>query len=222
MLNVFNVYLSVKRPAILFAALLGFAGWQGIYLWKYAADAEPAAYLLGDVSRAQYLTRRLPEYPAFDYINRETPAGAKIYLLFAGRTAYYCERDYFHDGGDLPGFLLAAIRAAQNAEQIDQSFRQKQITHLMAREDLLTGFLSNNLTPDRARLWNEFASRRLELSFRARGQGEVYLADGRRRSASAFSPFRVFLPVSAFFFTDWATTFIPASPSIVSRTWRFF
>ena len=150
--GVFNVYLSIKRPAILFAALLCFAGWHGSYLWKYAADAEPAAYLLGDVSRAQYLTRRLPEYLAFDYINRETPARAKIYLLFIGRRGYYCERDYFHDGGDLPGFLLGAIRAAKNAEQIEQSFRQKQITHLMAREDLLAGFLTNNLTPDQTRL----------------------------------------------------------------------
>ncbi|MGH7887778.1 MAG: hypothetical protein ACREPG_07925, partial [Candidatus Binatia bacterium] len=83
--------------------------------------------------------------------------------------AYYCERDYFHDGGDLPGFLLGAIRAARSAEQIAQPLKQKLITHLMVREDLLAGFLGNNLTPDQGRLWNEFAGAALKLNFRARG-----------------------------------------------------
>jgi 4-amino-4-deoxy-L-arabinose transferase-like glycosyltransferase len=167
--GVFNVYLRAKRPAFLFVALLGFAAWHGIYVWKYVADAEPAGFLTGQVSRAAYLARKLPEYAAFEYINSQTPAHAKIYLLFAGRRAYYCERNYFHDGGDLPGFLVALVRAAKSADQIAQSLTEKQITHLMAREDLLAGFLGNNLTPDQARLWNEFAASRLTLGFRARG-----------------------------------------------------
>jgi hypothetical protein len=146
-------------------------------LSKYVADAEPAGYLSGTVSRAQYLTRRLPEYAAFEYINRETPATAKIYLLFVGRRAYYCERDYYHDGGELPGVLLAAIRAAKNAEQIAQSLKQKRITHLMAREELLAAFLTHNLTADQARMWNEFATSGLQLGFRAHGYA-VYQLHG--------------------------------------------
>jgi len=167
--GVFNVYLRIKRPVFLFAGLLCFAGWHGVYLWKYVAEAQPLGFLSGAVSRAEYLTRRLPEYPVFEYINRETPPSAKIYLLFTGRRAYYCERNYFHDGGDLPGFLLATIRAARKAEEIGQLLMAKQITHLMAREELLARFLSNNVTPEQDRLWNEFASSGLKLSFRAHG-----------------------------------------------------
>lgn len=167
--GVFNTYLSIKRPAILAIVLLSFAAWHGVYSVKYFRAAEPWAYLVGAISRTEYLTRALPEYSAFDYINRQTATDAKIYLLFVGRRAYYCERNYFHDGGDLPGFLLGAIRAANNAEQIERSLRQNQITHLMAREELLARFLSNNLTPDQGRMWNEFAGRALKLGFRERG-----------------------------------------------------
>jgi len=174
---VFNTYLSIKRPVVLAIVLLSFAGWHGIYMVKYFREADPLAYLGGAVRRTEYLTRAMPEYSAFDYINRQTATDAKIYLLFVGRRAYYCERNYFHDGGDLPGFLLGAIRAANNAEQIEQSLRQNQITHLMAREDLLAGFLSNNLTPDQARRWNEFAGNRLRLGFQARGYA-VYQLHG--------------------------------------------
>jgi hypothetical protein len=111
----------------------------------------------------------LPEYPTFLYINRETPADAKIYLLFIGRRAYYCQRNYFHDGGELPGYLLAAIRNARDIEQLEQSLRRNQVTHLMVREDLLAGFLGNNLTAEQARRWNDFAASRLRLNFRERG-----------------------------------------------------
>jgi hypothetical protein len=175
--GVFNVYLRIKRPVFLYMALLCFAGWHGIYLWQYFAQAQPSDYLLGNISRADYLMRMLPEYAAFDYVSRETSADSKIYLLFVGRRAYYCDRDYFHDGGDLPGFLLSAIRTAKNSEQIELSLKQKQITHLMAREDLLAAFLSNNLTADQARIWNEFAARRVKLDFRARGYA-VYQLHG--------------------------------------------
>jgi hypothetical protein len=175
--GVFNSYLSIKRPVILAIVLLSFAGWQGIYLVNYFRDAEPLAYLAGTLSRTDYLTRELPEYAAFDFINRQTANDAKIYLLFVGRRAYYCERNYFHDAGDLPGFLLGAIRAARNADQIGQSLRKNQITHLMAREELLARFLGNNLTPDQGRLWNEFAGRALTLGFRAHGYA-VYQLHG--------------------------------------------
>ena len=167
--GVFNVYLRIKRRWFLFAVLLGFSAWHGHYGSRYFIEARPLTYLSGAVSRMEYLLAQLPEYSVFDYINRETPVAAKIYLLFVGRRAYYCERDYFHDGGELPGFLLGAIRAARNAEQIAQALEQKLITHLMVREDLLAGFLANNLTPDQGRLWNEFAGASLKLSFRARG-----------------------------------------------------
>jgi len=174
---VFNIYTRIKRPQLLFAGLLVFAVWHGAYLWKYVAAADSWSFLSGAESRDDYLARMLPEYPTFRYINRQTPANAKIYLLFIGRRAYYCQRNYFHDGGDLPGFLLAAIRNATGIEPLAKSLREKQITHLMLREDLLSGFLSNNLTADQARLWNEFATSRLQLKFRDRGHA-LYQLNG--------------------------------------------
>lgn len=175
--GVFNIYTRIKRPAVLFTVLLGFGAWQGAYLWKYAVAADGWNFLIGAESRDQYLARMLPEYSALQFINRQTPADAKIYLLFVGRRAYYCQRNYFHDGGDLPGFLLAAIRKAKDSAELEQSLRRKQITHLLLREDLLTGFLTHNLGAEQARLWNEFATNRLQVKFRERGHA-LYQLNG--------------------------------------------
>ena len=107
--GVFNVYLRIKRPAYLFMVLFFFAALPGVYLWRYFEAVRPIGYLTGQESRETYLARVLPEYPVFDYINHKLPATAKIYLLFIGRRAYYCERDYVHDGGELPGLLVSAM-----------------------------------------------------------------------------------------------------------------
>ena len=175
--GVFNVYIRIKRPVYLFGVLIIFIAWHSLYLAGYVRAAAPLAYLGGSESRDTYLARALPEYAAFRFINRNTEPSAKIYLLFIGRRAYYCERDYFHDGGDLPGYLLAAIRAAKTPGDIAQSLRRQKITHLMMRENLLTEFLMYNLTPPQGALWNQFAQSRLALKFRDRGHS-VYQLHG--------------------------------------------
>ncbi|MGH7826124.1 MAG: ArnT family glycosyltransferase [Candidatus Binatia bacterium] len=166
---VFNIYLRLKRPAYLFGGLIFFAGVHLTYLYHHFREVAPVGYVLGHENREAYLTERLGEYPAFQYVNRETPSTAKIYLLFVGRRAYYCERDYFHDGGELPGALIAAIRSAKEPADIARRLKETHLTHLLVREDLLIRFLGDNLTPPQQSLWNRFALNHLESLFRDRG-----------------------------------------------------
>jgi hypothetical protein len=166
---VFNIYLRLKRPAYLLALLLFFVGYHGFYLCRYFQTVAPVQYLFGKQSRAAYLTRALPEYATFEYINDQLPSDAKIYLLFIGRRGYYCERDYFHDGGELPAFLQGAMVSAQEPAQVEHVLRKEGITHLMVRTDLLARYLVDNLPPVKIALWNEFAVSRLALKFQERG-----------------------------------------------------
>jgi len=173
--GVFNAYLSIKRPVYLLVGLLLFAGVHGYYLWRYFEEIEPWAYLTGAESRDNYLSRVLPDYPAFQYVNRDLPPTAKIYLLFIGRRAYYCERDYFHDGGELPGFLLGAVRAAKNPADIHRQLTKKRLTHLLVREELLVRFLRDNLSPAEFSIWDGFASGHLQDLFRSNGYSVVQI-----------------------------------------------
>lgn len=167
--GIFNMYLSAKRPALLVATLIFFAVCHGTYFWGYMHRDRPLNYLRGSETREAFLRRVLPEYPAMRYVNDEVDPAAKIYLLFLGRRAYYCERDYFHDAGELPAFLIGAIQKAKDPQDIGRTLNSRNITHLMFREDLLIRFLTENLTPALGRMWNDFATTRLRLAFRERG-----------------------------------------------------
>jgi len=173
--GVFNAYLRIKHPVYLFAVLLCFAAFNGYYLWRYFQVADPLGYLAGQESRSAYLTRRLPEYAAFQYINRTLPATTKIYLLFMGRRGYYCERDYFHDGGELPGFLLGVIRSAKEPAEVARDFKAKHLTHLLVRDNLLLRFLRDNLDPPQQRLWDAFVAHHLKSLFSDRGYSVLQL-----------------------------------------------
>jgi len=154
--GVHNIYLRIARPSYLFAAIVFLVAINGIYLWDYVQSVSALSFLTGRENRDEYLTRVMPDYRVMQYANRNLPGAARIYLLFMGRRAYYCERDYFHDGSDSAPLLLAVIGAAKNSEEIEIGLRKKRLTHLMVRKDLLIRFLENNLTADNAKKWDGF------------------------------------------------------------------
>lgn len=164
--GVHNLYLRVARLWILIAGVLLLVAWNGVYLARYYKSVSPLDYISGRETREGFLNRMVPDYPAVRYINQNLPASAKIYFIFMGRRGYYCLRDYFHDPGDNPGYLLRTIRAAQGENGVAVELRERGLTHLLVREDLLRRFLLNNLSPEKLRLWDSFAAVHLQQLFR--------------------------------------------------------
>jgi hypothetical protein len=164
-----NIYMRIKRPSFLFLLVVFFLGLNGLYLRSYFERVSPWDYLLGRESRAAYLSRMLPEYPVFEYLNGHLPAQARIYLLFVGRRAYYCRRECFYDHGDTPALLLRWLRQARDEKSLKQELDARKLTHLMAREDLVIRYLENNLTLEQQRVWQAFTRRHLTAVFSSRG-----------------------------------------------------
>jgi hypothetical protein len=85
-----------------------------------------------------------------------------------GRRGYYSHRDYYHDSGDNPWQLLRMIMNSQSEEGIKEKLREKGLTHLLVREDLLEFFLAGKLTPEKQRVWNSFVVNHLKGLFKDR------------------------------------------------------
>ena len=172
-----NIYLRIARPWVLITVVASFLALNLIYMASYFRRVSPVAYIVGKESREAYLTRTLGEYPVFQYINQNLPASARIYLLFVGRRAYYCRRSYFYDGGELPWVLLQTLKTAEDPGGVEKQLKQRNLTHLVAREELLQRFLVDNLPPHKLDLWQAFKQRGLRELYHAHGYF-LYQIDG--------------------------------------------
>lgn len=166
-----NIYLRIVHPSFLFGVMALLLAFNGVYLWNYAVAVSPIDYWTGRESRDAYLARMLPDYPVYQFINKNLPPKAKIYLLFMGRRAYYCERAYFHDSDDNGWVLLQMVESARSEGDIRVQLQKRGLTHLLVREELLRRFLRNNLPAEKLMLWDGFATRHLGTLFRERGYG---------------------------------------------------
>jgi len=167
--GIHNIYLRIARPPVLYGAVTLLLALNSVYLWDYFHTLSPLEYFKGRESREAYLTRVLPDYPPLQFINQSLPSTAKVYFLFMGRRVYYCEREYFHDGTEYAWTLIRAIRAARGVDDIYAGLRKRGLTHLLVRDELLLGFLNENLTVEQKKLWVSFANLYLKGLFHSRG-----------------------------------------------------
>ncbi|MFQ5541289.1 MAG: phospholipid carrier-dependent glycosyltransferase [Candidatus Binatia bacterium] len=166
--GIHNIYLRIIHPSLLVGAVIVLVALNGIYFWNYFHLVSPVNFLTGKESRESFLTRMLPDYPSIQYINQNLPPTARVYFILMGRRGYYSQRDYYHDSGDNPWHLLGMIMNSQSEEGIKEKLREKGLTHLLVREDLLEFFLASKLTPDKQRVWNSFVVNHLKGLFRDR------------------------------------------------------
>jgi hypothetical protein len=176
--GVHNVYLRIARPALLLGAVVLLLSLNAAYLWNYIHVVSPMDYLSGRETKEAYLARRLPDYPALQYINQSLPSKARVYLLFIGNRGYYCERDYFYDTSETGRALLRILNSAGEEKNIREGLENLGITHLLVRQNLLLRFLNDNLSPVQRERWVRFGNRYLQFLFGENGYS-VYKLQGK-------------------------------------------
>jgi len=119
--------------AIVCGGVIFFAGWNAQYMLSQFRTLEPVGYLVGETSRKEYLERRVPEYPAFQYINTHLPMDTKTLFLFVGNRGYYCDRPYTLDRDYA---FYRSVKDAKRPEHLAAELQGKGITHLLIRYDL--------------------------------------------------------------------------------------
>ena len=62
------------------------------YMLERFKHIEPLAYLSGQVSRNEYISRYNPEYPLVVWANNHLPSDSRVLLLFSGSRNYYLDR----------------------------------------------------------------------------------------------------------------------------------
>ncbi|OGP56745.1 MAG: hypothetical protein A2V65_09820 [Deltaproteobacteria bacterium RBG_13_49_15] len=111
------------------------------YILKQFKQVNPIPYIAGKVSRENYIERIRPEYHVIQYANRNLSEDDKILVLFLGERGYYFDKNAFF-GYE---WLKNQIHKANSAEYLLVAFRKKEITHLFVRNDILDGWVGEDL-----------------------------------------------------------------------------
>jgi hypothetical protein len=127
-----------------------------------AAGAEP---------RAAYLDRRLEHYPYYRLINASLPRDATVWLVNVRRDTYHLDRPYAGDYLFEDYTLRRWVEGAASGKDVQRCARERGITHVLIRHDVLFDAATSPLVRDDAPAIDNHA--RLE---RLRG----FLADGTR------------------------------------------
>ncbi|MCI5116866.1 MAG: hypothetical protein D3913_02670, partial [Candidatus Electrothrix sp. LOE1_4_5] len=129
--------------------------WNGNYIREQFKVVDPISYITGHVSRDEYLSRHLPEYPIMQYANKHLPESAKVLCIFMGRRGYYLERrHYFDTYGKKKGMLALLNNPKNNLATVLEKLQESKMDYLLVRTDLMAQWLYNAGNTQQ-QLWNQ-------------------------------------------------------------------
>lgn len=142
---------SVGSSFVILLFLISFA-MNGSYGLELFGRVKPLTYITGSITRDEYITGFVPEYPALKFINKTLAEDSKILFVYLGRRGYYCDRDYVTD----EALFTRAILTSSNPDFILSSLKKAGITHVFVSLPLFDKWVKENCSPDKQEMIKRF------------------------------------------------------------------
>jgi hypothetical protein len=127
----------------------------------------PLPYIMGRITRDEYISKYVPEYSALKFTNKTLPEDSKILFVYLGRRGYYCDRDYVTDEGLMPRSILEAA----NPEEISLRLKKRGITHILVSLPVFDKWLKENCSLDKQEMVKIFFKENTMPAFYENGIG---------------------------------------------------
>jgi hypothetical protein len=141
--------------AVLYVLIAASLIYNFYYIARDFQKIRPFGVVSGMESRTDFLKRSIPVYPMYDYINRELPPDAKVYLIYMKNYGFLCNRAFYADAMFESYTLQKILSASRNAREVNEALKKKGITHILYDAHYVTGG-SSTLSPQEKRLFAAF------------------------------------------------------------------
>lgn len=149
---------------------------NGQYVYGQFQYVKPFRYLLGSVSRDEYIERYRPEYPAMKYMNDHLPLDAKVLFVFIGNRGYYCDRAYVFDMQGNRSRIAGLLRRRHDAQAVWEGLKRDGITHVLINIRLFNRWSSQSFSSSDLVQVRSFFRRYLQLLYNKNGYAVFVLA----------------------------------------------
>jgi len=156
-----RAFAAAWAPAVVAAVAAAMLLPNGLYVLQQFREVQPAGFISGKVSRAQYIEMRRGEYRVLQYANARLAPDAQILGVFLGNRIYYSDRKMMTD----PGMLLRAVRGSDTSQGISDALKKMGLTHLIIRSDLFESWMGNNLEKKQRELIRKALGEQMKLLY---------------------------------------------------------
>jgi len=100
------------------------------YFYPLRVPSEFGPAVWGSQTRDAFLTRKVPNYPVFTYINENLPAEARLAFFFDNR-GFFCEKPKIGDSVIEAPIMIELVHKAGSAAALHSMLVEKGITHVL-------------------------------------------------------------------------------------------
>ncbi len=144
--------VSMMQKGICTVAVGLFLGLNSGYIIAKWNSLKPLSYLTGAISRDEYISKFLHEYPVIKFANQRVAKNDKILCLFCGNRRYYFQPDCLFSR-DL---LWKLAKLYGSADAIRAHLLKMKITHLMVNDNLFWYWTDRNLDANHIKILMNF------------------------------------------------------------------
>ncbi|MBI4752281.1 MAG: phospholipid carrier-dependent glycosyltransferase [Acidobacteria bacterium] len=105
--------------------------WNTVQVGQLFHKLESWPLLTGQISEPDFLRSKFPEYALFEYINRELPPTAKLFLVYTGNRTYYLERPFLTAYVFEDFAFIQLVMTSANADEMAAKLHQQGVTHVL-------------------------------------------------------------------------------------------
>ena len=158
---------------VLVVLVAGSLGFNGYHVVSDFVRIRPLGVITGLEGRDTFLSRVIPSYTMFEYVNTQLPEDSKIFLVYMKNFGYLCDRPYYSDSMFESYTIQKILAQSANPTGVYDALRNKGFTHVLYDINYISGKMSIFSEQEKA-LFLAFQKRYLELMKATKGQYYLY------------------------------------------------
>jgi hypothetical protein len=166
-----------RRQRVLFAFLVlvigGSLGINGYNVLGHFLKIKPAGVVLGLESREAFLSRMIPSYDMFHYVNNNLPEESRVFLIYMKNMGYLCSRPYYSDSMFESYTIEKILSEAATPLDVYNVLKKQGFTHVLYDINYVFGSLSTFSEQQKERF---LAFQKTYLKLVRSEQGRYFLA----------------------------------------------
>jgi hypothetical protein len=133
-------YKSQKKIfGLLLCIVAGSLAFNGYHIVRDFIKIDPLRVAVGLESRDHFLSRTIPPYTMYRFVNQTLPPDARIFLIYMKNYTFLCDRDCYADAMFEAHTLQKILREEASPDRVRNRLKAEGFTHLLYDEAYLIG-----------------------------------------------------------------------------------